>query len=129
MAPDRLQTTPYNVGAAKISAMDLLQQDGRPSAVICGNDIIGRGVIFAAQALGMNVPRDLSVIGIGDFEGSAEMEPGLTSVRMPARRIGQAGAQTLIDAIEAGRGGHIVRRRFELTLMKRRSTGEWRGGA
>ena len=125
---ERHITTPYNVGAAKIAAIDLLRDAERPSAVVCGNDIIARGVIFAAQALGLDIPRDVSVVGIGDFAGSAEMEPGLTSVRMPARRIGRLGAQILIDAIESGDAGRITRRRFELKIVKRRSTGAWRGG-
>lgn len=116
-------TVPYDVGASKIAAMDLLRDSERPSAVICGNDIIARGVIFAAQALGIEIPDSLSVIGVGDFSGSAEMEPGLTSVRMPARRIGEQGAQSLISAIEAYSPQEISRIQTELRFIKRRSTG------
>ncbi len=123
----RILSTPYDAGAAKIAAMDLLRQQARPSAVICGNDIIARGVIFAGQALELDIPGELSVVGIGDFAGSAEMEPGLTSVRMPAKRIGKLGAQALIDALEVRGSKKITKRRFELTLVKRRSTGEPNG--
>ena len=42
------------------------------------------------------LPSDLSVVGIGDFAGSAEIYPGLTTVRIPANRIGQMAADTLV---------------------------------
>ena len=128
---DRLLRTPYNIESAKIAGLDLLRQSDRPSALICGNDVIAQGTIFAALALGIELPRDLSVVGIGDFAGSAEMEPGLSSVRIPARRIGKLGAKMLIDALEPGGRSEIIRRRIELSFIKRRSTGVWhpdRGG-
>ena len=120
---DRLLRTPYNIESAKIAGLDLLRQSDRPSALICGNDVIAQGTIFAALALGIELPRDLSVVGIGDFAGSAEMEPGLSSVRIPARRIGKLGAKMLIDALEPGGRSEIIRRRIELNFIKRRSTG------
>lgn len=120
---ERIRTTPYNVADAKVASLDLLRQQGRPTAAICGNDVIARGVVFAAQALELRLPEDFSVVGIGDFAGSAEMEPGLTSVRMPARQIGRLGAQTLLEMIETGDPHTPRRHRIELSLIKRRSTG------
>ena len=34
-------------------------------------------------------PADISIVGIGDFPGSSVTEPGLTTVRIPAGRIGR----------------------------------------
>ena len=39
--------------------------------------------------MGIRVPQQISVTGIGDFKGSKEMEPGLTIIRIPARSIGK----------------------------------------
>lgn len=61
----------------------------RPTALLCGNDVIAQGVIYGAQSFGLGVSGDISVIGIGDFKGSGEMEPGLTTIRVPARDIGE----------------------------------------
>ena len=33
-------------------------------------------------------PDDISIVGIGDFKGSSEIEPALTTIRLPARQIG-----------------------------------------
>ncbi|MGQ7844729.1 LacI family DNA-binding transcriptional regulator [Granulosicoccus sp. 3-233] len=95
--PDKWnQPCPYDTDRAKAVAMNLLQDDP-PTAFICGNDIIAHGVIHAASRLGIRIPDELSVVGIGDFRGSSAIEPPLTTVRLPAIRIGQLAADTLID--------------------------------
>jgi len=93
---------PYDTASAKTVALGLLQNpiDGKsPTAFICGNDIIAHGVIHAASRLNIKVPQSVSVVGIGDFRGSSAIEPPLTTVRLPARRIGQMAADTLIQKI------------------------------
>lgn len=51
-----------------------------PTAIICANDMLAQGVLLRAQALRMEVPRDLSVIG---FDGvtSSLMLRQLTTIR------------------------------------------------
>ena len=89
---------PYDLGYAKRIAKGLLEQAGRPSAFLCGNDVIAHGVMLAAQALDLKIPDQLSVVGIGDFRGSAEFEPGLSTVRFPAKRIGISAADRISKA-------------------------------
>ena len=96
-----IETTVYSISAAKRDAMALLAQTPRPTALICGNDILATGALYAAAAMGLRVPQDISVTGIGDFKGSSEIEPGLTTVRLPARRIGREAGLALADAIKA----------------------------
>lgn len=57
----------------------------------------GRGFdkIWAAQAKGLHVPNDLSIMGIGDFKGAAEMTPALSTIRIPARLIGKMTADKI----------------------------------
>ena len=43
-----------------------LSLDGRPTAIIAGSDVLAAGVLQAAYALGLNVPRDLTVVGYDD---------------------------------------------------------------
>lgn len=113
----------YNVTVAKQAILDLLDGARMPSALICGNDIIAQGALFAAQRRGLDVPGDLSIVGIGDFPGSADLEPGLTTVRIPARRIGRAAGAYLAEAIAGEAGERHFRRRFDVELTVRGSTG------
>ncbi len=90
----------YNAAEAKLAAAHLLSaHSATPSAIICGNDIIAYGVLYATQQLDLKVPSDVSVVGIGDFSASSAIEPPLTTVRLPARRIGQMAANRLVAKI------------------------------
>ncbi len=91
----------YDLGEAKNIALSLLGHQP-PQAIICGNDIIAHGVLFACHSLGIKVPTDVSIVGIGDFGGSEYLEPGLTTVRLPAKRIGRQAADTLLSMSETG---------------------------
>jgi LacI family transcriptional regulator len=92
-------SAPYNLSIAKSRALPLLEGPARPSAVICGNDVIARGVISCATSLGLNVPGDISISGIGDFRAYQDLEPSLTTVRLPARFIGSTAGEKLSSAI------------------------------
>ena len=89
----------YSITEAKRVALALLQGAHKPTAVICGNDVLAWGMLNAARALKIDVPRDLAISGIGDFKGSKDIEPALTTVRVPARQIGHAGALQIVKAI------------------------------
>ena len=98
----RIMECPYNIAEAKRLVSGMFERPDPPTALICGNDIIAHGAIYAAQALGLDLPDDLSIVGIGDFQGSAEIEPGLTTVRLPARRIGYGAADMIAAIIDGG---------------------------
>lgn len=114
--------TPYDVARAKAACLDLFARHNRPTALLCGNDVIAQGAVYAALKLKLRVPHDISIIGIGDFVGSAEQEPALTTVRIPARRIGSAAAQHLVEAIGQGGDLPLNRIRFECELIMRATT-------
>lgn len=98
--PDHWQlTTVYSISDSKRDTLALLNRTDRPTAIICGNDILATGALYGAAAAGLRVPDDISITGIGDFKGSAEIEPALTTVRIPAKRIGYEAGLTLSSAI------------------------------
>ncbi|MGA3170519.1 MAG: LacI family DNA-binding transcriptional regulator [Chthoniobacteraceae bacterium] len=70
-------------------AVDLLiDRPTPPTAVFCFGDAAAAGVIARAQARGLKVPEDLSVIGTSDDALSAHIQPALTTVHLPAEAIG-----------------------------------------
>ena len=111
----------YNITEAKTKVKAVFEGGDPPTALICGNDIIAHGAIYAGHALGLELPRDLSIVGIGDFKGSGEIEPGLTTVRLPAKRIGR-GAADMIAALIDGRAPTPSRMLIPSELMLRNST-------
>lgn len=127
ISDERIHVCAYDVGEAKQLAKHILSTD-RPSAIVCGNDIISHGVVFACQAMGLSIPEDISIVGIGDFRGSAEMEPGLTTVRLPAKQIGSLAASTLVAMNDTGVSPNPFRRKIELDFRQRGSTAPPRVG-
>lgn len=93
---------PYSIAQAKRATIDLLGAVPRPTALLCGNDVIAQGAIYAAHKMGLRVPQDLSIIGIGDFKGSEDLEPGLTTIRIPAQDIGTIAGENFTRMITTG---------------------------
>ncbi len=118
---DRVVDCAYDIAEAKAKVMAILGAPDPPTALICGNDIIAHGAIYACHALGLRLPDDLSIVGIGDFRGSAEIEPALTTVRLPAKRIGR-GAADMIAALIDGGPAQPPRVLIPSELMLRNST-------
>lgn len=116
--PDWSVETPYSLSAAKAATEKLLTRPDLPTALLCGNDILAQGAIYGAKRAGLDVPGDLSVIGIGDFKGSGDMEPMLTTVRIPARRIGTMAGEEIAHTVVEAKAG-IMRHECSIRLVDR----------
>ncbi|MEX0370139.1 MAG: LacI family DNA-binding transcriptional regulator [Tateyamaria sp.] len=91
--------TRYSVDDAKNAVLTFITQGNRPTAVICGNDVLAWGTMHALARTGLRIPTDVTVTGIGDFKGSGAFEPGLTTVRIPAHQIGAQAAEVIANMI------------------------------
>lgn len=72
------------------------------TALICQNDEAALGAIQAFTDAGMEVPKDISIVGFDGTEYCNLVSPALTSVELPLRDIGALGLELLIRQIEAG---------------------------
>ncbi|MFJ3924250.1 LacI family DNA-binding transcriptional regulator [Streptomyces sp. NPDC090022] len=72
----------------------------RPTAVVCDDDILAVGACKAARRLGLALPEDLSVTGFDDMALATAVEPELTTVRIPAERVGEDGMRALLAVLE-----------------------------
>ncbi|MEU9179262.1 LacI family DNA-binding transcriptional regulator [Streptomyces sp. NPDC048550] len=78
----------------------LAAPEGRPTAVVCDDDILAAGACKAARRLGLRVPEDLSVTGFDDLALATAVEPELTTVHLPAERVGEQGMAALLAVLE-----------------------------
>lgn len=95
------------------------------SGIICGSDLMALGVIRGARHAGLDVPRDLSVVG---FDGSAMTEhtsPPLTTVRQNVPALADGAVDTLLDQIRGLAAAAPCARELVLApdLVVRASTG------
>jgi DNA-binding LacI/PurR family transcriptional regulator len=90
--------SPVSMPGGYAAAVDLLGHDRRPSALVAVCDEVAIGAIIAARRLGLQVPSDLSVVGIDDHE-HAEMF-SLTTLRQVPREQGAHAVDMLIRQLE-----------------------------
>lgn len=100
-------------------ALQLLQRNNPPTAVIAVNNLMAIGAIKAAKEIGIKIPEDLSVIGFDDSLLSQVIEPSLTVVKQPLAEIGKAAARLLIRQLRGETEAETVE--FNTRLVIRQS--------
>ncbi|MCY3828037.1 MAG: LacI family DNA-binding transcriptional regulator [Rhodospirillaceae bacterium] len=88
--------TPYQLEAGADAARRLLSATPRPTVIVCGNDVLAAGALMAIRSLGLNAPDDVSVTGFDDIDLALILDPPLTTVHVPHRRMGDAAARLLL---------------------------------
>jgi DNA-binding LacI/PurR family transcriptional regulator len=74
----------------------------RPTAVIAQSDLLAAGVIRAAVELGLEVPRDLSVVGFDGVRIDDPAAAGLTTMVQPALDKGRAAGRGVLELLAGG---------------------------
>ncbi len=97
----------------------LLDSGEKFPAVFAANDQSAYGAMLALHRRGLNVPRDISLIGFDDLPSSAFTIPPLTTVHRSIDEVGEGAAQAMIDLIE---GRDPVVKLSSATLAIREST-------
>ena len=91
-----------------VHALDhFLSQKEKPSAVVCSNDQMAKGMIFRAHALGIRIPEDLSIIGFDGVDGEF-FYPNLTTIVQDVNAIASYLIDTLIKGSKEGPNRHVV---------------------
>lgn len=93
--------------AGQRAMSELMELPEPPTAVFACNDLMALGCIIRARAMGLDVPRDVAVVGFDDIPQASWISPKLTTVSQHPLEIGQRLVQALferIDGIECGPG-------------------------
>lgn len=112
LAANRLVERRYGIAEAREGLRELLTARTAPTAVLCGNDVLAFGALLEAQRLGIDVPKALSIIGFDDLELATQLEPALTTVRVPAAEMWSTAADRLLAALR----GEATPRRTEIEV-------------
>jgi len=88
-------TSNYRVDAGASAVRTILSQPEIPTVIFCGSDLIAMGAMNALEEAGVEVPEDVSVIGIDDISFAFLARPPLTTIRVPRERLGTIAFQAL----------------------------------
>ena len=110
----------FSLSGGKLGVHDLMSLATPPTAIIGGNDLIAAGALHELRARGLQVPRDVSVVGIENLEITTFTSPTLTSVQLPTADIGSATARHVLALLKQE---PVARRtEFPVSLVVRNST-------
>jgi DNA-binding LacI/PurR family transcriptional regulator len=81
-------------------AHDLLSKTNPPTAMIAINDMYAFGVYAGARDLGLNIPEDVSVVGVDDIVLTEVVQPPLTTIHQPIGDITRLAVERLIGRLQ-----------------------------
>ncbi len=105
------------------AGLELMKCVPRPSAVFVANDSMAVGLLAALEGLGVDVPRDLAVVGFDDVDIAGYLRPPLTTVHIDAFALGQRAAQMMVNEIQSPEKGTVHNIKLPAVLKIRRSCG------
>lgn len=82
------------------AAREILAERERPTAVVTANDMTALGALGEFRAAGLDVPRDISLIGFDDIAFAALANPPLTTVCLPRAELGRRAVEALMMTVE-----------------------------
>lgn len=95
-------TTAAGGRAATETLLDLPELR-RPTALFCFNDRMAVGAYVAAHHRGLEIPRDLSIVGYDDQQlVAAELDPPLTTVALPHYEMGRWAMEVALGSRDPG---------------------------
>jgi DNA-binding LacI/PurR family transcriptional regulator len=92
------------------------------TALFCQNDSVAVGAIEALRAAGLEVPRDVSVVGYDGTDLSRLTNPPLTTIDLPLYDIGAQGVELLLLRLQDQGEVPAEHRMLPVHLIERAST-------
>ena len=118
----RTVEAPHFSGTRK-EALILLRARPRPTAVFCVNDDAAADLYAAAAELGLDIPRDVSVVGFADLPLASWLRPALTTLRQDPYRLGREAVRIVLERRDGPpRPAGPIEVRLKPDLVARKST-------
>lgn len=92
-----------------------------PTALFAFNDIIALGAIRAMQEQGINIPKDISIIGFDDIPFSSLSNPNMTTIKVYTEEMGSLAVRRLIDKIDNEDREILLKIEIDTKLIERNS--------
>jgi DNA-binding LacI/PurR family transcriptional regulator len=123
--PDSIRVEPgdYRLESGYRLSRALLEvpADRRPTALLCANDLMAMGALQHCRKAGIRVPEEVSVAGFDDIPVAPLLSPPLTTVRQPAREMGQRAAELLLGLLSGPAVARLDRPLLPVELRIRES--------
>ncbi len=82
------------------AARKMLKNKDLPTAVMCSNDLTAIGAMKAFQSGGLEIPEDISIIGLDNIALTEIVSPELTTIELERYKIGKTAMEMLLNRIK-----------------------------
>ena len=89
----------FDFKSGRSATAKLLDADEPPSAIIASNDDMAAGAIFEARERGLDIPKQLAVVGFDDTHVASHVWPQLTTARQPIEEMARVATHLLIQKL------------------------------
>ena len=77
----------------------IMRKPDRPDAFVCRNDPLAAKLLQTLAALRLKVPRDIRVAGFDDAKIAKLLNPPLTTIKQPVKRLAETAVASLLERI------------------------------
>jgi DNA-binding LacI/PurR family transcriptional regulator len=93
----------YRVDSGASAVRAILAQPEIPTVIFCGSDLIAMGAMKTLEEEGVQVPEDVSVVGIDDISFAFLARPPLTTISVPREHLGVIAFEALEKVLKLKR--------------------------
>lgn len=123
-APPECETpADLSIEAGRVSLDRLLARAPDLDGVFFATDVMAVGGLLECQRRGIDVPGRIAIVGLGDLEIGRQLQPALTTVRIPAYEMGRRAGELILARLGKGarpQEGRIIDLGF--SLVRRQSS-------
>jgi LacI family transcriptional regulator len=98
--PQHFSVGEWTIAQGRAMFRKIMEHAPRPTAVLCGNAYLAIGAILESMALGISVPKDVSIAGYDDIELMSELPIRITTVKVNGNEVGRHAARFVMGSIE-----------------------------
>ena len=103
------------------ATVELLKKHPELTAIVGVNDNLSLGALRGARKSGRSVPRDLSVLAVGDLNAFEVSEPPMTAINQPHEAMGFEAARRLVELLDEPGLLPVKRMQLQPQLVERAS--------
>jgi LacI family transcriptional regulator len=110
IAPDEglIEQGYFTYRSGLVAAQRLLAREPRPTAIFASNDDMAAAAVSVAHRAGLDVPKDVSIVGFDDTAPATTVWPELTTVKQPIAAMADEAVELLLAELRARRAGRAA---------------------
>lgn len=120
-SPERIFSGNFKIEGGRRAASEILREKKMPTAIVAANDLMAIGAMHELRATGLQIPRDVSIVGFDDIAFAGLNEPSLTTVNLPRNELGRRAVEALMQTLDNPKNDG-VEIRIPTNLIVRNST-------